>query len=175
MAGRTLALLVLSPASRKARTRATIRSTSASCSPEWARVMPASVQQDRDHAVQESILGAVNSRVVAGIAGEDDSEFRVYGYMLTAQWQHSLLQHGKQHIVGLRPRTRELVIAHRTALLAGLREGPSHPQRLGLLLDLQHCVNVLIVRVTSLVAAFLADQIRGAHLIVPMDQHHRTT
>jgi hypothetical protein len=41
-------------------------------------------QEDRDHSVEESILGAVNARVVGGIAGEDDSEIRVNGYMLAA-------------------------------------------------------------------------------------------
>jgi hypothetical protein len=41
-------------------------------------------QEDRDHSVEESILGAVNARVVDGIAGEDDPEIGVNGYMLAA-------------------------------------------------------------------------------------------
>ena len=41
-------------------------------------------QEDRNHSVQESVLGAVDPCIVGGITGEDDPEIGVNGDMLAA-------------------------------------------------------------------------------------------
>jgi hypothetical protein len=88
--------------------------------------------------------------------------------------QDLLLQHAQQSVIGFGAGAVELVVDQ--GVPVGARRGQPivHPEGVHVLFRLQHGMDVVVDQLGFAVTRVLADQVRAAKLIVPVNQSDRT-
>ena len=89
------------------------------------------------------------------------------------QIQDSLLQYAEQGVVGLRAGTVELVVDQSVPVGASRGEAIIHPQGIHVLFRLHHGMDVVVDQLRLAVTGVLADQVRAAKLVIPVDERDR--
>ena len=133
----------------------------------------------RDHAIEQGVLRAVDTRVFGWVRGEDSAEARMNIDVTFAaavqSWdvEDTLRQDTQKRIIGFRPASIEFIIDDRMPKPAGGRDAIVDPKSAALFFQLDDRSDIIIDDARLMIAALASDQIGAAEFVVAMQKDRR--
>ena len=133
-------------------------------------------EMKRDHAIEQSVLGAIDAGVLGRVRGEDgpkprmDVDVAFASPVQSRNVEDALRQDAQERVVGFRLGPIEFVVNDRMPEPTSGGDAVVDPQRAPLLFELDDRGDVIVDDARLAIAALATDQVGTAELMIAMDQ-----